>query len=404
MKIGAFAEKFNLKKSTIRYYTDISLLLPDLSGTYPDYNLACEDDIRDILELKTMGLTIDEIHEFKVLQRFYVNVTECNMDNMVGLFDRKIQAHKASIKDFQEKILQLEKYKQRLSVHDIQSSMGLSLELVASLYCHHCQEHYNIQEANISSGILTSGKLICHCAHSYTIHNGIILPSHGKINRFTRGKQFESHDFIRKLNNKHIALVKQSGDLAKEHLQSWHHEQSIVFLNADIDLLMMSLDRIFKSTGSYFFCSNDYNSLLLLKSKLERQNVKGHFAFIYYNDIIPIAPTKRYIFDNVGNLMAYILNASIHDELNHAKPLIENCVEYLFIQLYVEPHQMRPEHQHLNDFLLETPYEEVLHHFHLIKSYESTIGTFEFVNGMLPAIEDIHAFSMKIKTYQSSNL
>ncbi len=67
IKIGDFANLFNVSVKTIRYYENIGLLIPKYVDVYTGYRYYDKDNIytmQDILTLKNMGFSLEEIKYF----------------------------------------------------------------------------------------------------------------------------------------------------------------------------------------------------------------------------------------------------------------------------------------------------------------------------------------------------
>ena len=63
MKIKEFSNKFNLSYDTIRYYMKLNLINPHKSGGHYEFDQEDQNDIREILKLKEMGLEF--LNEYK---------------------------------------------------------------------------------------------------------------------------------------------------------------------------------------------------------------------------------------------------------------------------------------------------------------------------------------------------
>lgn len=397
MKIGAFAKSFNTKKSTIRYYTDINLLLPDNKSTYPEYNDNCKNDMVDIIRLKNMGFTIEEIHDLKVLERFYVNFTETNINTFHNIFDSKIQTHKEQIKMLEQQIIDIEHYKNSIGTHQMIKPLGLDINLLQHLSCHLCKQPFKVDQASIQDTSILSGRLTCDCSISYPIVNGIIQPSQKKKQERNRDKQYEAYEFINTLGNHHLAQIKKIGQTMSEIMANWDPSKPIVFINADLDLLMMGFDHLFHDDGKYLFCASSYDGLMILKSKMELQKVKGHIAYVHYHDVLPIKPGSMYMVDNVGNLIDYVQDNELGTDIKCVEHLFKTCDDYLLAHFYNNEIYSAKIDDKTKSYLLEANYIELLENRGLQLHKEIPIGEFNYFEGMLPDISDIDVIKMKIK-------
>ena len=67
IKIGDFANLFNVSIKTVRYYESMGLLIPKYVDIYTGYRYYDEDNIytmQDIISLKNMGFSLEEIRHF----------------------------------------------------------------------------------------------------------------------------------------------------------------------------------------------------------------------------------------------------------------------------------------------------------------------------------------------------
>ncbi len=67
IKIGDFADLFNVSIKTVRYYESMGLIVPKYVDIYTGYRYFDEENIKvmqEILALKKLGFTLEEIHNF----------------------------------------------------------------------------------------------------------------------------------------------------------------------------------------------------------------------------------------------------------------------------------------------------------------------------------------------------
>ena len=75
IKIGDFANIFDVTTKTIRYYEKLGLLVPALVDIYSGYRYFDEENIKrmkEILTLKKLGFSLDEIKYFIVIFGYYM--------------------------------------------------------------------------------------------------------------------------------------------------------------------------------------------------------------------------------------------------------------------------------------------------------------------------------------------
>ncbi len=76
-RIGEFAQLVGISSETLRFYEQEGLLKPDRDEyNHRSYHYQDAELITELLQLKSLGLTIDELRTYVVLSRN--DVTQCN--------------------------------------------------------------------------------------------------------------------------------------------------------------------------------------------------------------------------------------------------------------------------------------------------------------------------------------
>jgi len=69
LKIGDFAKIFDISIKTVRYYESIGLIVPGYIDFYTGYRYFNDENIKrmeEIIALKELGFSLDEIKNFKM--------------------------------------------------------------------------------------------------------------------------------------------------------------------------------------------------------------------------------------------------------------------------------------------------------------------------------------------------
>src|SRR6056297_1957299 len=180
MKIGEFAQKFNINKETVRFYTDKLLLNPIKTRTHYEYSDKCVEDMTTILRLKDMGFTLHEIAKYLSFFRNSTKRTLFMRDELFQFFDQKIQDMNEQIEDLtqakEELIRRRDEIKEKYeTVQKKQEKSGLPLDCLNKLCCPHCSAPLSIENGEITHNHILSGILQCDCGYSATIKEGIIV-------------------------------------------------------------------------------------------------------------------------------------------------------------------------------------------------------------------------------------
>src|SRR6056297_1922661 len=89
MRIGEFSKQFNVSKETVRYYTDRELLTPVKIGNSNIYDQNCVEDMKNILLLKEMDFSIEEISRYFSFFRLSTKHTIPMKNDLLSLFKEK---------------------------------------------------------------------------------------------------------------------------------------------------------------------------------------------------------------------------------------------------------------------------------------------------------------------------
>ena len=69
LRIGAFCRRFNIAASTVRYYIHRGILIPETRNGQYLFSESCIQDMQQIMELKELRFSLDEIHGLLTLRR-----------------------------------------------------------------------------------------------------------------------------------------------------------------------------------------------------------------------------------------------------------------------------------------------------------------------------------------------
>jgi DNA-binding transcriptional MerR regulator len=177
MKIGTFAQKFNLNTSTIRFYIDNGLLTPTRKGGQYSFDKECVADMEKILKYKKYYFSLEEIQLLFFLEkasRFQDEIVlEVCADMMRNKRDSLIQERDKLAQCIDEIEKEIEQLQDFAPVDA--APAGVPFLFIPYLYCPSCQVPLRLDSASLSKGNIQKGILSCECSYSATITDGIIL-------------------------------------------------------------------------------------------------------------------------------------------------------------------------------------------------------------------------------------
>src|SRR6056297_844997 len=180
MRIGEFSKQFNVSKETVRYYTDRELLTPVKIGNSNIYDQNCVEDMKNILLLKDMDFTIEEISRYFAFFRLSTKHTILMKKDLLSLFkekqtdiERKIKDLMTAKKEIQKKIEEINNFEE-IDV-DADEQPGFPLDLLSILVCPECGKQLHVENGEISFNCLISGIMKCKCGYKAEIIDGIVV-------------------------------------------------------------------------------------------------------------------------------------------------------------------------------------------------------------------------------------
>lgn len=229
MKIGAFARKFNLTNSTIRFYMQNGLLFPTKMGGQYEFDQKCITDMEKILRYKKYNFSIEEMQHIMFLENTSNHRDSSIVELTVNLLRQKrnelITAYNQLANTITDIEQEIESYP---SVSLPQTTTkDLPFSLIPNLCCPKCGSPLQMSSVEIANGRIHSGKLFCEQCQSYeaSVDDGIILcRSHVDSTPF---KVFDNIDTV-------FSLSEESSPAYRMLIQKtyiWMYNQSAPKLN-----------------------------------------------------------------------------------------------------------------------------------------------------------------------------
>lgn len=89
LRIGAFCKKFGVSASTVRYYIHRGILIPETRNGQFLFPESCVQDMRQIMELKELRFSLEEIHSLLTLRRKFNLAQKEDADSYLRLLHRQ---------------------------------------------------------------------------------------------------------------------------------------------------------------------------------------------------------------------------------------------------------------------------------------------------------------------------
>ena len=178
MKIGDFARKFGVNVTTVRYYVEHALLMPERRNNQFVFNSACEEDMENILKYKSMGFSIEEIE----LLLFLEKTSKFRDEPVLGIVANILRTKKAELERKEQEIRRtIEELTEEIEVFSTieaeyaEDPNGIPFTFIPYLYCPECGAPLALESASISNNKLISGELSCVCGYEAEIDDGVVI-------------------------------------------------------------------------------------------------------------------------------------------------------------------------------------------------------------------------------------
>jgi DNA-binding transcriptional MerR regulator/uncharacterized protein YbaR (Trm112 family) len=180
MKIGEFAEKYNLSTDTVRYYIDNGMIIPEKVHNRYHFDETCEKSMDFILQFKKMKFTIEEIKHILTYMRMIPKTGKAETEYLLSIINNKIDQVAKEKEEFNIALEKLEKIKKdyEKEIRDAKNeykTYSIPINVLHFLACPKCQKPLKLNNASIKNNKIENGDLYCECGYEAKIENGMIV-------------------------------------------------------------------------------------------------------------------------------------------------------------------------------------------------------------------------------------
>lgn len=283
MRIGEFSKKNNITIETVRHYIDLGILIPYKKGGQYDFDESNQNDLDKILELKSLGFTLNEIKSiltYKLLGKFSFNYDNNILKNIFLLkekeINRKIEELSIMGVKLKEKIESLREDEMKKGI-----DIGVEISNLNLLSCNLCKGDLYLEDGVIKNNKIIDGKLRCNCGNEYTIRTGILMVENNY--KFTEEYKNENiiEEYLQETDEEYIFNIRKGLDWGSAKLKEIGYEDKVVLeIGSGLGFVLRNLYSSLSKNSVYIAIDNDINKHIYLKSLLGKSNLNNNILFI----------------------------------------------------------------------------------------------------------------------------
>lgn len=319
MKIREFSNKFNLSYDTIRYYMKLNLINPQKSGGHYEFDQEDQDDMEEILKLKEMEFSLEEIKEILSFKRIGKLSNYQKNSYYQNLYQEKLKTIDKRIIDLKDAKKALNSHLKKLKEenNEKQNDLSLNLNLLNLFACPNCGSELTLSAEKIENNRIHQGGLNCSCGEKIIIKEGIlytegIYEQENQEEVFECDPLFHVTDYIKQTDSEFMDQSYQSLEWLKNRIDySDLKDKVILEPGSGYGLLLRNIyDQLPKNT-TYICVEHNAELNRYLKSLLELSTVGPEVIFLTAE--LPNLPLKE---KSLGYLLDFsgISNFSFHNQ------------------------------------------------------------------------------------------
>ena len=300
MRIGKFADCYQVSIDTVRYYMEIGLLTPLKLGGQFEFDERVAEDMEIILDLKACDFTLAEIKQILLYKKLSPLVYDNERSFKKEIYQSKvnrIQMELRRLEDVNHTLLE------RIGILEqgetvAQQVLGFPLEALALFECQNCHKDLSLNASKILDNQVIEGGLSCSCGYKLTIADGMVRAPEADESGGSLS-QNDVLDYIEATASEYFNEIYKGinwlGDRFKDH-----DYRAKVILDAGTGHGLFARTVYDKmDSGSILIC-NDIASekLVFVKDILEKSGIKKKVVFLAAD--LRHLPLKKQSIDVLG--------------------------------------------------------------------------------------------------------
>lgn len=283
MRIGKFAEEYQLSLDTIRHYMDLGLIVPEKKGGQYFFDQRCRKDLEFVLELKGMGFSLLDIKTIFHYRNFGKLTDYEENAYYQSLFIEKYKKLEEEIDILTGMRVKLKSKLDDLSEKNTISSTttGIDFKVLDLLKCLNCSGPLTLLNGRINRNQIIEGRLACDCGEEYEIDSGILIV--GKPHESEGGHLSSQNiaNYIQSTDSGYLENLNKGLQWASRKMTELDlHQKVLLELGSGAGFFLRNIYQQLPEDCLYIAVDHNLEKHQFLKDLIERSGSKRKVLFI----------------------------------------------------------------------------------------------------------------------------
>ncbi len=343
MRIGDFAQKFDISIDAVRYYIENGLLLPEKIHNQYTFDHSCEEDIERILAMKKMRFTITEIKMLFSLYRLTQLVDEKDVRYFESFYVKKREELLLEKASLEEALLLIHAEIDRLQTQSraVYRPFGIPISFFGAFACPRCEEPLEVGKASVEGNMIYEGELVCSCGYHARIEDGIVITPSSREEEGPSYLQEENpiRAYLDKTDPLFVSFTKKGFDWVMKRISLENRPLNVLEIGSGFCFFLMGFIDKLPDKTTYIMAENHLPLVRYAKKYFETNypNKKLIFICTDFNELPLRRESIHCVFDLFGSTTHSF--ASDFYPVRNVLPLLKKEGYWYGSYLYFEPEE-----------------------------------------------------------------